>query len=131
MLHIVCRAQLNRKTAMTKMMMMMMMLVTMVKEMSTGKMGGNNTKRQKNNGYKGVRANDVKAKRMGKRQSASNMKIFRKFNGHKCREPMCCYCIFLFYLCVLAKREFLFFHCVPTMFISIETWHSTITFRFV
>lgn len=32
-------------------------------------------------------------------------------------------------VCVAAKREFLF-HSVPTIFTSIETWHSTIKFRF-
>lgn len=77
----------------------MMMLVTMVKEMSTFNWETQvkwveTTQRDKNNGCEGVRANDVKA-----RQSASNMKIFRKFNGYECREYIGVI-VFFFFICV-------------------------------
>lgn len=102
--------------------MMMVVLVTVVEEMSTfnsGRMGGDKTKATKTMAVSVCVRMMIKAKRMGQRQSASNKKIFRKFNDqgththytysykmlnfHFHIANVCCYSVF-FFICACVCR---------------------------
>lgn len=101
----------------------MVVLVTVVEEMSTfnsGRMGGDKTKATKTMAVSVCVRMMIKAKRMGQRQSASNKKIFRKFNDqgththytysykmlnfHFHIANVCCYSVFFLYVRVCADQ---------------------------